>query len=122
MGVIVKKAKRGKKWKPLFFALRGNKRLLYHFENQQAIKPKGIIDLGACLIDLVDDSLFGRPNCFQIVFHGTCTYVLRTLQRSLRWLPVLLPVGGCDSWLGTRDHHPTHKHTHGRGRVRVWLG
>ena len=58
--MLVKKAKKSKKWKPFFFALFGAKNRLYYFENAQAIKPKGIIDLGGTALFHVDDSFFGR--------------------------------------------------------------
>lgn len=59
-GWIVKKSKRGKKWKQLYFCVRRSKKLLYYFESQHAVKPKGIVDLETCALHLVDDSLFGR--------------------------------------------------------------
>lgn len=34
MGHIVKKAKTGKKWKPMFFALLGSKKRLYYFDTE----------------------------------------------------------------------------------------
>jgi len=60
MGYITRKLKRSKKWKPMYFALQHSKARLYVFDNQNAIKPKGIIDLKSCFLTTVDDSLFGR--------------------------------------------------------------
>ncbi|ELV11044.1 Ras GTPase-activating protein 1 [Tupaia chinensis] len=41
--------------------------LIYFESEKRATKPKGLIDLSVCSVYVVHDSLFGRPNCFQIV-------------------------------------------------------
>uniref|UniRef100_A0A8C6PU91 Ras GTPase-activating protein 1 n=1 Tax=Nothobranchius furzeri TaxID=105023 RepID=A0A8C6PU91_NOTFU len=69
---IVKKGyllfSKGKRWKNLYFILEGNDAQLIYFESEKrATKPKGLIDLSVCSVYGVHDSLFGRPNCFQIV-------------------------------------------------------
>ncbi|KAI7812368.1 putative ras GTPase-activating protein 1, partial [Triplophysa rosa] len=59
---------KGKRWKNLYFILEGNDAQLIYFESEKrATKPKGLIDLSVCSVYCVHDSLFGRPNCFQIV-------------------------------------------------------
>ncbi|KAI3372488.1 hypothetical protein L3Q82_022976 [Scortum barcoo] len=59
---------KGKRWKNLYFILEGNDAQLIYFESEKrATKPKGLIDLSVCFVYDVHDSLFGRPNCFQIV-------------------------------------------------------
>ncbi|XP_030623344.1 ras GTPase-activating protein 1 [Chanos chanos] len=59
---------KGKRWKSLYFILEGNDSQLIYFESEKrATKPKGLIDLSVCSVYGVHDSLFGRPNCFQIV-------------------------------------------------------
>ncbi|XP_055056136.1 ras GTPase-activating protein 1 isoform X1 [Misgurnus anguillicaudatus] len=59
---------KGKRWKNLYFILEGNDAQLIYFESEKrATKPKGLIDLSVCSVYSVHDSLFGRPNCFQIV-------------------------------------------------------
>ncbi|XP_048786314.1 ras GTPase-activating protein 1-like isoform X8 [Lagopus muta] len=66
-GYLLKKSK-GKRWKNLYFILEGNDSQLIYFESEKrATKPKGLIDLSVCSVYGVHDSLFGRPNCFQIV-------------------------------------------------------
>ncbi|XP_064258446.1 ras GTPase-activating protein 1-like isoform X2 [Passer domesticus] len=66
-GYLLKKSK-GKRWKNLYFILEGNDAQLIYFESEKrATKPKGLIDLSVCSVYGVHDSLFGRPNCFQIV-------------------------------------------------------
>nr|DBA23418.1 TPA: hypothetical protein GDO54_014332 [Pyxicephalus adspersus] len=66
-GYLWKKSK-GKRWKNLYFILEGNDAQLIYFESEKrATKPKGLIDLSVCSVYVVHDSLFGRPNCFQIV-------------------------------------------------------
>ncbi|XP_061119124.1 ras GTPase-activating protein 1-like isoform X1 [Conger conger] len=59
---------KGKRWKSLYFILEGNDAQLIYFESEKrATKPKGLIDLSVCSVYGVHDSMFGRPNCFQIV-------------------------------------------------------
>ncbi|KAM3868242.1 ras GTPase-activating protein 1-like [Diretmus argenteus] len=59
---------KGKRWKNLYFILEGNDAQLIYFESEKrATKPKGLIDLSVCSVYGVHDSLFCRPNCFQIV-------------------------------------------------------
>ncbi|XP_053557451.1 ras GTPase-activating protein 1 [Bombina bombina] len=66
-GYLLKKSK-SKRWKNLYFILEGNDAQLIFFESEKrATKPKGLIDLSVCSVYIVHDSLFGRPNCFQIV-------------------------------------------------------
>ncbi|XP_069483685.1 ras GTPase-activating protein 1 isoform X1 [Ambystoma mexicanum] len=66
-GYLLKKSK-GKRWKNLYFILEGNDVQLIYFESEKrATKPKGLIDLSVCSVHGVHDSLFSRPNCFQIV-------------------------------------------------------
>ncbi|CAB1321558.1 unnamed protein product [Coregonus sp. 'balchen'] len=56
------------RWKNLYFILEGNDAQLIYFESEKrATKPKGLIDLSVCSVYGVHDSLFGRPNCFQVV-------------------------------------------------------
>uniref|UniRef100_A0A8C9VJI1 RAS p21 protein activator 1 n=1 Tax=Scleropages formosus TaxID=113540 RepID=A0A8C9VJI1_SCLFO len=59
---------KGKRWKTLYFILEGNDSHLIYFESEKrATKPKGLIDLSVCSVYGVHDSMFDRPNCFQIV-------------------------------------------------------
>nr|XP_023699170.1 ras GTPase-activating protein 1-like isoform X1 [Paramormyrops kingsleyae] len=59
---------KGKRWKPLYFILEGSDAQLIYFESEKrATKPKGLIDLSVCYVYGVHDSLFERPNCFQIM-------------------------------------------------------
>ncbi|KAJ8339585.1 hypothetical protein SKAU_G00363710 [Synaphobranchus kaupii] len=59
---------KGKRWKNLYFILEGNDAQLIYFESEKrATKPKGLIDLSVCSVYGVHDSMFGRPNCFQVV-------------------------------------------------------
>ncbi|MCJ8746905.1 hypothetical protein PDJAM_G00147180 [Pangasius djambal] len=65
--LLINKGK-GKRWKNLYFILEGNDAQLIYFESEKrATKPKGLIDLSVSSVYCVHDSLFGRPNCFQIV-------------------------------------------------------
>uniref|UniRef100_F7IDE4 RAS p21 protein activator 1 n=1 Tax=Callithrix jacchus TaxID=9483 RepID=F7IDE4_CALJA len=66
--VFLKKTGKGKRWKNLYFILEGSDAQLIYFESEKrATKPKGLIDLSVCSVYVVHDSLFDRPNCFQIV-------------------------------------------------------
>uniref|UniRef100_A0AAY4BF87 Ras GTPase-activating protein 1 n=1 Tax=Denticeps clupeoides TaxID=299321 RepID=A0AAY4BF87_9TELE len=61
---------KGKRWKNMYFILEGNDSQLIYFESEKrAAKPKGLIDLSVCSVYGVHDSMFGRPNCFQVVVH-----------------------------------------------------
>jgi Ras GTPase-activating protein 1 len=70
-GFIVKKAKRSKKWKAMFFVLLPDKRRLEYFDDESSFKPKGLVDLEAATIYPLDSSYFGRPNCFQIIVQSS---------------------------------------------------
>ncbi|XP_064608385.1 LOW QUALITY PROTEIN: ras GTPase-activating protein 1-like [Liolophura sinensis] len=73
-GWLSKKSQKTKKWKHFFFVLNGTELQLYFFENEKRSKPKGLIDLSYSSLYPVHDSLFGRPNCFQLVMNGLNTY------------------------------------------------
>uniref|UniRef100_A0A8C1GJ09 Ras GTPase-activating protein 1 n=1 Tax=Cyprinus carpio TaxID=7962 RepID=A0A8C1GJ09_CYPCA len=67
-GYVLFSKGKGKRWKNLYFILEGNDSQLIYFESEKrATKPKGLIDLSVCSVYEVHDSMFGRPNCFQIV-------------------------------------------------------
>uniref|UniRef100_A0A8C2BB20 RAS p21 protein activator (GTPase activating protein) 1b n=1 Tax=Cyprinus carpio TaxID=7962 RepID=A0A8C2BB20_CYPCA len=67
-GYVLFNKGKGKRWKNLYFILEGNDSQLIYFESEKrATKPKGLIDLSVCSVYEVHDSMFGRPNCFQIV-------------------------------------------------------
>lgn len=92
MGYIVKKAKKSKKWKPLYFALMGDRRRLFYFETETAVRPKGIIDLASSYVYPLDDSFFGRPNCFQLVVNGNAVYLCANTEvEASDWVQALLP-------------------------------
>eukprot|EP00038_Savillea_parva_P015387 m.13795 g.13795 ORF g.13795 m.13795 type:complete len:958 (+) comp3087_c0_seq1:336-3209(+) len=91
-GWIVKKAKRGKRWKPHFFVLVVDKRRLEYFETSDAFKPKGIVDLESAAIYPLDVSYFGRPNCFQILVQSATIYLCcDTEMETCEWLEALAP-------------------------------
>lgn len=92
MGFIVKKSKKSKKWKPLYFALLGGRKRLFYFENDTAVKPKGIIDLASSYVYPLDASFFGRPNCFQVLVNGNAVYLCaNTEAEASEWVQALLP-------------------------------
>ncbi|RWS24493.1 ras GTPase-activating protein 1-like protein, partial [Leptotrombidium deliense] len=66
-GYLDKKSQRHKKWKNLYFVLNSKDQLLSFFENERRTKPKGLVQLSYSFLYLVHDSLFERPNCFQLV-------------------------------------------------------
>ncbi|XP_041915431.1 ras GTPase-activating protein 1 [Alosa sapidissima] len=66
--LLFNKGKGKQRWKNLYFILEGNDSQLIYFESEKrATKPKGLIDLSVCSVYNVHDSMFGRPNCFQLV-------------------------------------------------------
>ncbi|XP_051497608.1 ras GTPase-activating protein 1-like isoform X2 [Apus apus] len=94
-GYLLKKSK-GKRWKNLYFILEGNDAQLIYFESEKrATKPKGLIDLSVCSIYGVHDSLFGRPNCFQIVVqhfseeHYIFYFAGETPEQTQDWMKAL---------------------------------
>ncbi|XP_065516979.1 ras GTPase-activating protein 1 isoform X5 [Lathamus discolor] len=94
-GYLLKKSK-GKRWKNLYFILEGNDAQLIYFESEkQATKPKGLIDLSVCSVYGVHDSLFGRPNCFQIVVqhfseeHYIFYFAGETPEQAQDWMKAL---------------------------------
>ncbi|XP_055648863.1 ras GTPase-activating protein 1-like isoform X3 [Falco peregrinus] len=94
-GYLLKKSK-GKRWKNLYFILEGNDAQLIYFESEKrATKPKGLIDLSVCSIYGVHDSLFGRPNCFQIVVqhfseeHYIFYFAGETPEQAQDWMKAL---------------------------------
>ncbi|XP_078420896.1 ras GTPase-activating protein 1-like [Cetorhinus maximus] len=94
-GYLWKKSK-GKRWKNLYFILEGNDSQLIYFESEKrATKPKGLIDLSVCTVYGVHDSLFGRPNCFQIVVqhfsedHYIFYFAAETPEQAQDWMKCL---------------------------------
>ncbi|XP_052795998.1 ras GTPase-activating protein 1-like [Mya arenaria] len=73
-GYLQKKSNKTKKWKSYFFILNGSSRELCFFENEKRSKLKGLIDLNYSELYPVDDSFFGRPNCFQLVTNALQHY------------------------------------------------
>lgn len=75
---LFKKSDKSKKWKSLYFVLvcfegssgpggGGGDTHLYFYDNPKRTKPKGLVDLSCAYLYLVDDSVFDRPYCFQLV-------------------------------------------------------
>lgn len=58
---------KSKKWKNYYFVLDSNEQHLYYYENDRRTRPKGLVDLNYTFFYLVHDTLFERPNCFQLV-------------------------------------------------------
>ncbi|XP_078070949.1 ras GTPase-activating protein 1-like [Mustelus asterias] len=90
------KKSKGKRWKNLYFILEGNDSQLIYFESEKrATKPKGLIDLSVCTVYGVHDSLFGRPNCFQIVVqhfsedHCIFYFAAETPEQAQDWMKCL---------------------------------
>ncbi|XP_039291566.1 ras GTPase-activating protein 1 isoform X2 [Nilaparvata lugens] len=64
-----KSDKQQKKWKSMYFVLvvDGTDTHLIFYESPKRTKPKGLIDLSCAYLYQVHDSVFDRPNCFQLV-------------------------------------------------------
>ncbi|XP_026288101.1 ras GTPase-activating protein 1 [Frankliniella occidentalis] len=68
-GYLNKKNDKNKKWKPMYCVLLvdGSDTQLMYYENPKRTKPKGLVDLSCAYLYQVHDSVFDRPNCFQLV-------------------------------------------------------
>ncbi|XP_043920084.1 ras GTPase-activating protein 1 [Protopterus annectens] len=94
-GYLLKKSK-NKRWKNLYFLLEGTNGQLLYFENERRLtRPKGLIDLTVCSVYGVHESLFGRPNCFQIVVqhfseeHYIFYFAAETPEQAQDWMKCL---------------------------------
>ncbi|KAH9524517.1 Ras GTPase-activating protein 1 [Bulinus truncatus] len=91
---------------------------LYYFENEKKSKPKGIIDLSYSALYPVHDSLFGRPNCFQIVSNyenineQICYVCAENTDLAQKWIQFLKPY--CDNSRNIKSlgHHSVLKEFH----------
>ncbi|XKL62004.1 hypothetical protein PGB90_001837 [Kerria lacca] len=101
---LYKKSDKNKKWKSLYFVLicfDGNAAggtgdtHLYFYDNPKRTKPKGLVDLSCAYLYLVDDSVFDRPYCFQLVERAlpclaTITYLSAgSLELYQEWISTL---------------------------------
>lgn len=68
-GFLYKKSDKTGKWKQLYFALinDGAETHLFFYDNPKKTKPKGLIDLSCAYLYQVHESLWEKPNCFQLV-------------------------------------------------------
>ncbi|ESO03404.1 hypothetical protein HELRODRAFT_173701 [Helobdella robusta] len=51
----------------MYFVLNGTEQQLFYFDNEKRSKPNSLIELSHSYLYPVHDSLFGRPNVFQLV-------------------------------------------------------
>ncbi|CAL1535836.1 unnamed protein product [Lymnaea stagnalis] len=117
-GFLNKRSDRKKLWKSFYFVLNGTDKYLYYFENEKKSKPKGIIDLSYSALYPVHDSLFGRPNCFQIVSNydnnneQICYVCADSVDLAQKWIQFLKPY--CDNSRAIRPqiHHALLKEFH----------
>eukprot|EP00794_Sanderia_malayensis_P009862 gene9861-10872_t len=91
-GYLVKKGAR--KWKRFYFALNGNEQHLCYFEHEKRTKPKGLVDLAYSTVYYVHESLFGRPNCFQVIVSAlnettTCYLCTDTSDEAQEWMEAI---------------------------------
>ncbi|UYV75983.1 RASA1 [Cordylochernes scorpioides] len=66
-GYLHKMSQGNRKWKTLYFALSTKDQQLLFFDNPRRTKPKGLVELSYSYLYMVHDSLFEKPNCFQLV-------------------------------------------------------
>ncbi|XP_033634432.1 ras GTPase-activating protein 1-like [Asterias rubens] len=105
-GYLSKKSSKHKKWKTYYFVLNSTDQHLYFFENDRRTKPKGLIDLGYGSVYMVHESLFNRPNCFQIVVRAMSDVEVfylnaETPQLAQEWTQVLRSCCIRASWTQT---------------------
>jgi len=92
-------------WKVRYCVLMGEEQLLYLFESEDSVKPKGHLDLKGHSVLSVDDSYFGKPNCLQLV---STEYTSRKDENKIHYF-------ACDSeeekrdWLHYLRFHDTSK-------------
>ncbi|XP_064475272.1 ras GTPase-activating protein 1-like isoform X2 [Ornithodoros turicata] len=96
IGYLHKKSMGNKKWKNLYFVLNAKDLHLYFFDNPRRTKPKGLIDLSYSYLYMVHDSLFERPNCFQLVERAlpclSTVYYLCASSPDQEWVTALKPL------------------------------
>lgn len=71
-GFIVKKAKRSKKWKSMFFVLLPDKRRLEYFDDESSFKPKGLVDLEVRTSFGLDSARFCFGSLLSCPLHALC--------------------------------------------------
>lgn len=99
-GYLSKKSEKNKKWKSMYFVLivDGTDTHLCFYDNPKRTKPKGLIDLSCAYLYQVHDSVFERPNCFQLVERAlpclaTITYLsANTADSAQDWINALKPL------------------------------
>ncbi|XP_046678395.1 ras GTPase-activating protein 1 isoform X4 [Homalodisca vitripennis] len=99
-GYLCKKSEKNKKWKSLYFVLNVDETdtHLCFYDNPKRTKPKGLIDLSCAYLYQVHDSVFDRPNCFQLVERAlpclaTITYLsANTSDCAQDWINALKPL------------------------------
>ncbi|XP_028399121.1 ras GTPase-activating protein 1-like isoform X2 [Dendronephthya gigantea] len=104
-GFLVKKGT-SKKWKSMYFILNGEDEQLLFYEHQTRTRPKGMIDLTYSTVYEVHESLFGRPNCFQIAvrFGDTQMFYLcaDTSDEANDWIQVIRKFCSKTRWTATQ--------------------
>ncbi|XP_038073603.1 ras GTPase-activating protein 1-like [Patiria miniata] len=105
-GYLSKKSSKHKKWKTYFFSLNSTDQQLLFFEHDRQTKPKGMIDLQFCSVYMVHESLFNRPNCFQIVVRALGDFEVfylnaETPQLAQTWTQILRAHCSKASWTQT---------------------
>ncbi|KAG8181735.1 hypothetical protein JTE90_028274 [Oedothorax gibbosus] len=106
-----------RKWKNLYFVLSAKEQQLLFFDNPRRTKPKGLIELSYTYLYMVHDSLFERPNCFQLVERAlpciSTVYYLCASSPDLtqEWIEAIKPL--CSPQL-PRGRAPTHNVTEAR--------
>ncbi|EEB13509.1 Ras GTPase-activating protein, putative [Pediculus humanus corporis] len=96
-GYLQKRSDKSKRWKLMYFVLlnEGTDSHLYFYESPKRTKPKGLIDLNCSYLYHVHDSLFEKPNCFQLVERAlpclsTITYLSSNSEDSTQeWITSL---------------------------------
>lgn len=99
-GYLEKKSEKNKKWKALYFVLliEESDTHLYLYDNPKRTKPKGLIDLSCAYLYPVHESVFDKPNCFQLVERAlpclsTITYLAAvTPETAQEWVNALKPL------------------------------
>ncbi|KJE97244.1 hypothetical protein, variant 1 [Capsaspora owczarzaki ATCC 30864] len=92
---VHKRGEAADRWRQQFLVLMNDQQLLYLFDSEDSTKPRSIVSIssGDRTVRPVDESLFGRPNCFQIISNDDTLYFQAEDDNERReWLNKLLNI------------------------------
>jgi len=83
----------GKQWKQRFFVLVPDHQRVYFFDSEEALRPRGAIELKRSIPRGVDESMFNRKHIIQLVTDGGSLFLETKNQENYeQWMAALLAV------------------------------